>query len=258
MPGKGRSSHVFELTLCLAAIVLLVVLINSYFKPYGSERTRGQKNIMQHTTFGQVNYREQMGRFLPASNAVVNGKALFSWRVTLLPFIEHNDLYEQLKLDEPWDSAHNKPLLSVPYPIRANPFELQVPPDATHIQGFVGPGTALECPGLTERDFPDGLATTIFAVEARDSVPWAKPADLPYDPYDPIPPLGCLSHYPSMRIGTVVMTWRSGFHASFMDGSVRFFSSNIDEEVLRALITRNGGERIDALPAQPEVNGRLH
>src|SRR5579862_2199000 len=32
-----------------------------------------------------------------------NGKALLSWRVQLLPFLEEEELYKLFKLDEPWD-----------------------------------------------------------------------------------------------------------------------------------------------------------
>ena len=39
-----------------------------------------------------------------------NGKPLLSWRVAILPYIEQAALYKQFKLDEPWDSANNKPL----------------------------------------------------------------------------------------------------------------------------------------------------
>jgi len=36
-----------------------------------------------------------------------------------------------------------------------------------------------------------------------------------------------------------------GFNAALCDGSVRFMSSKADEKLLRALITRNGGEPIN-------------
>jgi len=36
---------------------------------------------------------------------------LLSWRVAILPFIEQDALYKQFKLDEPWDSEHNKKLI---------------------------------------------------------------------------------------------------------------------------------------------------
>lgn len=44
------------------------------------------------------------------------GKGL-SWRVTLLPYLGHNDLYAKFKLDEPWDSPHNKALLAEMPPV---------------------------------------------------------------------------------------------------------------------------------------------
>ena len=42
-----------------------------------------------------------------------DGKPLLSWRVAVLPYIEQGPLYNQFKLDEPWDSAHNKKLLAL-------------------------------------------------------------------------------------------------------------------------------------------------
>jgi hypothetical protein len=38
--------------------------------------------------------------------------------------------------------------------------------------------------------------------------------------------------------------FKDGFHAAFADGSVRFLNKKVDPEVLRALITSNGGEVI--------------
>ena len=34
-----------------------------------------------------------------------------SWRVHILPYLNHNDLYQQFHMDEPWDSPHNKSLI---------------------------------------------------------------------------------------------------------------------------------------------------
>ena len=38
-----------------------------------------------------------------------DGKPLLSWRVALLPYLEQMPLYNKFKLDEPWDSPHNRP-----------------------------------------------------------------------------------------------------------------------------------------------------
>src|SRR5262249_4330457 len=40
------------------------------------------------------------------------GKPGLSWRVALLPYLEGEGLYQAFKLDEPWDSPHNKKLIA--------------------------------------------------------------------------------------------------------------------------------------------------
>jgi hypothetical protein len=80
--------------------------------------------------------------------------------VLLLPYLERDGLYREFRLDEPWDGPHNKALLTrmpscyTPALIGTPGAELGL----THYQVFVGPGTAFEREGLTEADFPDGLA----------------------------------------------------------------------------------------------------
>ncbi len=41
-----------------------------------------------------------------------SGEPLLSWRVALLPFLGKAEyaLYQKFRLDEPWDSEHNRPL----------------------------------------------------------------------------------------------------------------------------------------------------
>jgi hypothetical protein len=80
-------------------------------------------------------------------------------------------------------------------------------------------------------DVTDGLSNTILIVEAEEVVPWSKPADLTYDPKKDLPKFGGL--------------FKEGFHAAFADGVVRFIKKDNDEQLLRALITRSGGEVVD-------------
>jgi hypothetical protein len=161
------------------------------------------------------------------------GKPLLSWRVAILPFVEENELYKQFKLDEPWDSAHNKKLLEkmpkLYAPVRGKTKE----PHSTYYQVFVGPGAAFEA-GKQFRlvaDFPDGTSNTICAVEAGEAVPWTKPADIPYDPKKALPKLGGL--------------FPDGFHIAVMDGTTRWVGRNLNEAMFRLAITRNDGQPVD-------------
>ena len=92
------------------------------------------------------NYNGTYGRLPPAVVYGEDGKPLHSWRVLLLPFIEQQALYEEFRLDEPWDSPHNiallprMPLTYAPPPGK----KWKVPPYHTVCQVFVGKGTAFD------------------------------------------------------------------------------------------------------------------
>ena len=104
--------------------------------------------------------------------------------------------------------------------------------DSTYYQVLVGPGALFE--GMEGTRYPairDGAAFTMMVVEASTPVPWTKPEDIPYDPEKPLPELGGL--------------FEDGFHFVFADGSAFFLSRKIDSKIVRALITRNGGEALN-------------
>jgi hypothetical protein len=177
-------------------------------------------------------YEAKHGRLPPAVVYGEDGEPLHSWRVLIRPFIDQQELYEQFKLDEPWDSPHNLALLPrmpatyAPPPGKAS----KVPPHHTVLQVFVGRGTAFEGrQGLRlAADFPDGTSDTFLVVEAGRPVPWTKPEDLAYDPEGPLPDLRGL--------------FRDGFRAGMADGMMRWVKRGAKERDLRAAITRNGGE----------------
>ena len=55
-------------------------------------------------------YEKQHGRLPPAYTVDQDGKPLHSWRVLLLPYLgeKAKELYAKIRLDEPWDSEHNR------------------------------------------------------------------------------------------------------------------------------------------------------
>jgi len=85
-------------------------------------RAKAKKNL-NTIVLGLQNYADKnKGRMPPPAVIDKNGKRLLSWRVLILPYIEHKDLYEQFHLDEPWDSEHNKKLLAkMPAVFASNP-----------------------------------------------------------------------------------------------------------------------------------------
>jgi hypothetical protein len=53
-------------------------------------------------------YQRQHGTLPPAYTVGADGKPLHGWRVLLLPYLGQTALYSKLRLDEPWDSPHNR------------------------------------------------------------------------------------------------------------------------------------------------------
>lgn len=136
------------------------------------------------------NYHDA-NRAMPTDITGKDGKALLSWRVRLLPYLEQEALYKQLKLDEAWDSPHNKKLIDkMPAVFRSPRVKLKAK-GLTVYQVFTGPN-AVFGPGraLTFARITDGTSNTIFAVESSVAVPWTKPADLPFDRKKPVPDIG--------------------------------------------------------------------
>jgi hypothetical protein len=179
-----------------------------------------------------LGYRGEGGnKTLPWAIRDKAGKPLLSWRVAILPRLGEVELYRKFKLDEPWDSPNNKPLVEKMPAIFA-PFGPGTnPPGSTFFQVLVGPGTLFDGKtGFDLRSIPDGADSTLLVIEAAEAVPWSKPWDLTYDPKGPLPRFG--GHF------------KDGSLALFADGSVAFIRANIDEPTLRALITRDGAETV--------------
>src|SRR5205814_7143349 len=111
-----------------------------------------------------------------------DGKPLLSWRVAILPYIEQDQLYKQFKLDEPWDSDHNKKLLDK-MPKTFEIPEAKAKPGHTFYQVFTGPETVFPLDATKKLRFPasftDGTSNTLAIVEAANPVPWTKPEDIP-------------------------------------------------------------------------------
>jgi hypothetical protein len=193
------------------------------------------------------NYAQANGHFpAPASLGAEPKKFPYSWRVALLPYLEQEQLYRQYHFDEPWDGPNNRALLEKMPAVYSSPGS-DGPSSRTNTSYYVfaGETTALGSPAMpggknsdaTLSRITDGLSYTILAVESQANVPWTKPDDIPFDPGGPIPALGGLQP--------------DGFIALLCDGSVRTIKKSIDPIVLKALITRAGGEVISGDAIDP-------
>ena len=225
-------------------------------------------------TIGQAirAYEQQNGTLPPA--AILDrktGQPLLSWRVALLPYLGMGELYKRFRLDEPWDSQHNRALVDeMPSVYRVVPFTktptvvtqlleagraldptrlgllTRMPaflntlgPGAatrlpqTYYRALVGPGTLFDGPtGRPLTEAEDGPEQTLLLVEAGPPVIWTRPDEVMIDPDQAMPRL----NGPMPDVGLLVL---------MADGSVRNLHPDLDPRLLRRLATRHG----DPLPA---------
>jgi hypothetical protein len=234
VPSLAKSNLFLGSMLSLAAITTLGTNANKTFTTVGTTigRVRSSDDSqLKKLALALDKCHAAHRHFLPAARFDKDGRALLSWRVELLPFLGEEALYRRFKLDEPWDSLHNKKLLKEMPPVFTSLYSWD--PGKTRYQGFTGKGTLFDGKeGVRKADVTDGLADTILLVQASSSraVHWTKPADLPYAADQPLP--------------AVSGPFEGGFNALFADGAVRFIRQETRAETLRAWITRNGGEKI--------------
>jgi hypothetical protein len=213
--------------------------------PYQSQNNLKQLMLAFH------NYHDTFGHF-PSDICDEKGKPLLSWRVAILPYIEQEALYRQFKLNEPWDSAHNKKLSEIVVKAYHAPLQKTDSPTKTTYLMPTGPGLAGEIikdtvqstnrkmpdktiyRGIKLREMTDGTSNTIVIVEADDdqAVIWSKPGDLKIDKTNPIKNLK--------------QRYTKGFLAAIGDGSVQMIAfKNRKPEVFFGLFTYKGGEVVN-------------
>jgi hypothetical protein len=180
------------------------------------------------------------GEFPAAASYDDQGRPLLSWRVHLLQHTgdpAHAELYKQFRLDEPWDSEHNRKLVAEMPELYADPdpsVRGSLEAGQTTFAVPMGAGTVFDGrEGMALQSITDGTSNTILVIEVvpEKAVVWTKPADWEVDLDDPMK--------------GVAGSDRDVITALFCDGSVRTLRKNVDPRAFKALLTRNGKEVVD-------------
>jgi len=218
--------------------VLVALLLPAIQAAREAARRNSSLNNVKQIMLGLLNYESARGAFPTQAIRSADGKPLLSWRVQILPYIEQQALYKQFHLDEPWDSEHNKQLISQMPEIYLDPSSRLSPTDGlTSYLGVAGEGRLFDggrAVGMKLSAIRDGTSNTIAVVQVddADAVEWTRPEDWELEDSDPFAGLG------GLHPGGV-------FVAGFCDGSVRTISVGLDPDVFKALLTVGGGERVN-------------
>lgn len=200
-----------------------------------------QMNQMKRIGLAMMNYHDVYQYYppaikLPRSDSILPLRCcMLSWRVLILPFLGHRQLFSQFRLDEPWDSPHNIQLLdAMPEFFR----DLDSPSDSntTRLMTFTGQHTPFPelGRGPRRRDITDGTHATIclFLAPKDSAVPWTKPEDFSVDPDDG-------------NSSPLAELLKEDMFVAMFDGSIRKLPPGTDEKTLRAIISPSGEELVN-------------
>ncbi|MEZ6131014.1 MAG: DUF1559 domain-containing protein [Planctomycetaceae bacterium] len=174
------------------------------------------------------NFHDVYGNFADDNGGAGAAKGKLSWRVHLLPYLDEAVLYRKFRLDEAWDSDHNKTLIEEMPAVFRSPGVAQKGQTSIHI--LVGEGALFEgerAPAL--RDIHDGTSNTLLMVMAgADKADvWTKPGGLELKAGAPKNTLGQIDRQ---------------FMVCMADGFVRPLSVDLDPDLFRRIAQHQDGE----------------
>lgn len=227
---KNRAGlNVVEVGIAVLIVGVLIALILPGTRSAGPAARRLQcQNNLRNIGIALYNYADTFGALPPAYTVDAQGHRLHSWRTLLLPFLDKEALYRQIDLNQPWDSpANTKAFNTAPDVYRCS--ESSGP--ATHTS-YLAIVTADSCIQATQGlemstiSNGDGLAQTLLIVEMpeEDSVHWMAPQDASEASFLKISKDTRLPH-------------QSGLNVLFADSHVSYLSTEISQDLRRALIS---------------------
>jgi|GEM_PF-1151586 len=174
------------LSLCVIGTVIWMFLQPAFAAARSAAKCTECEENLRLIGAAIENYYEEKGHYPPAMTFDGNGKPLHSWRVLILPYLGHLDLYEDIKLNEPFNSKHNQQFID------RMPVVFRCPEDETALAGetsylaIVGDNTLInsETPASLKAGYDgpvlrDHRSETMVVLEACEcSVNWMRPKDI--------------------------------------------------------------------------------
>jgi hypothetical protein len=236
--NSRRWSVICAFALVAVGVGLLPLAVSHVQEMARDSTCRGKQSQMR---FALHLYHEAHGHFPSAYVAGPDGTPWHSWRVEILPYMEHQHIYERYRFDEPWNGPNNRLLAGqVRFQIFQCPSNAQFNVGQhTNIVVIVGEETAFPGSKTTKlSDFREGGGNTILLAEYRNlDIHWMEPRDLHIGEMslrfnDPTKPSisGPHSRGPAVVFGDSIHAYR--------------LRQPLSESVLYELTRTNGDERV--------------
>ena len=238
-PASGKIGCALFALLMIGGMIALV--IPAIKAARNADLSRTCQAYMKRLGLALQHYDDRYGQFPPAYTVDKEGNKLHSWRTLILPFLELQNFYDQLRLEEPWNSPHNLSIFKKNDPVSdesrlldPSPFyrspkcPSSIDKDYTNYAMIIGPGCPSDGPnGWRLKELANGSSYSIMLVETKSPIRWYEPKDIDVstlygEPFASDPVIGSFH--------------RGVFLTAFCDGSVHPVSESIKKDTLRALI----------------------
>ena len=203
-----------------------------------SDRTSSRNNLFS-MGLAAHNYHDRWNFFPAGGSLFARGVPGHSWQTELLPFIDHQALFSQIDLQQPWFARKNQqPFATEIYYFKSAAINRMSHEVRTgYAVSHYAENSRLTSFGkpISLNEIRDGMSTTLFAGEVISNFkPWGDPTNR----RDPA--LG-LNSSPEGFGGP----WKNASTGFLLgDGTARYISNNIDPKILKALATPDGGEAV--------------
>lgn len=225
----------------------------SYFCPVAyreAARRSTSKNNLKQIGLAMHNYHDTFRQFPIGATVDPKGKPLHGWVARVLPYLDQQELYQQIDFNQPWTADVNRKPFETMLPVLLDP-GLKSLYDSSRENGSAVPDYQPAHyaanqrllgvnGGLRIRDIGDGTSNTIMGGEVKEGIrPWG-------DPLNFRDPARGINRGPQTFGGP----FGPGAAVLFADGSIHYLSEDIDPAVLKALSTPHGHERVEEVDLQ--------
>ncbi len=205
---------------------------------FGSGQKQNSKNKLKQIGLALHNYHDTFYAFPPGGIYDKTMRGHHSWQTCLLPFVEQNALYNRIDTNEPWNSPQNRPLFKTEvsqYLLSGNTGLATKNSDGLALSHYAGnKNVFFPNSRMRLRNFTDGTTNTMMAGEVSGGLkPWGDP-----------------TNYRDLTKGLGTHPEKfGGVHGErtmilMTDGSVRELNNATSPQILKAISTPAGGEKI--------------
>ncbi|MBM3993834.1 MAG: DUF1559 domain-containing protein [Planctomycetes bacterium] len=196
---------------------------------------RVSENNLKQIVLAAHNHHHVKKELPPGGMFNQQGRALHGWATLILPYVDQEPLFKQIDLDKPWDVPANAKAVRESIPPYLHPSVKEREAGGYPLMHYAGNIHVFGPKPIALKDITDSAAETILFGEITTGLkPWAQPGSL---------------RDPALGLNTTVNGFGGpspgGTQFGMADGSVRTIRNDISPQVLKALGTPRGGEKIE-------------